>query len=133
MGNIQQWFSGTRMMDTSLTSGQQAETLALHYLKAQGLKPLQQNFRCRFGEIDLVMQENNAIVFVEVKYRRNKQWGGGLAAITQSKQRKLKLTALHYLQRHQAYANHPCRFDALVIEGALIEPSYQWVTNILSD
>lgn len=121
------------MMDTSLTSGQQAETLALHYLKAQGLKPLQQNFRCRFGEIDLVMQENNAIVFVEVKYRRNKQWGGGLAAITQSKQRKLKLTALHYLQRHQAYANHPCRFDALVIEGALIEPSYQWVTNILSD
>lgn len=113
--------------------GQQAEVLALNYLKKQGLQPLQQNFHCRFGEIDLIMQEENAIIFVEVKYRRDTAFGGGLAAITQSKQRKLKLTALNYLQRHQQFHNLPCRFDALVIEGHLSNPRYEWVTNILQD
>jgi putative endonuclease len=120
------------MVDGSLLSaGQQAEMLALNYLKAQGLRPLKQNFHCRFGEIDLIMQEKDAIIFVEVKYRRNSHFGGGLAAITPGKQRKLKLAASHYLQRYQPHSDRPCRFDAVVIEGNLNHPHYQWITHIL--
>lgn len=120
------------MADESfLNPGKQAEILALNYLKAQGLKPLQQNFHCRFGEIDLIMQEKNAIIFIEVKYRQHNAFGGGLAAITPSKQRKLRLTASHYLQRYQPHSDMPCRFDALVIEGHLSRPHYQWITHIL--
>lgn len=114
-----------------LTPGQQAEILALDYLKAQGLVPLQQNFHCRFGEIDLIMQEKSTLIFVEVKYRRNRHFGGGLSAITLNKQRKLRLTASHYLQRLQSHPDRACRFDALVIEGDLNCPHYQWITHIL--
>lgn len=117
---------------THLTVGAWAEDLALHYLQQQGLKICMRNFRCRLGEIDLIMQEKQTLVFVEVKYRQKHRFGGALAAITPIKCKKMHQTASYYLQQRGLYDVVPCRFDAIVIEGSPSKASYQWIKNILS-
>ncbi len=105
--------------------GAAAERLAATYLQQQGLKLLECNYRSRFGEIDLIMQDDREIVFVEVRMRRNTMFGGAGASITPSKQRKLALTAEDYLTRH-GYA--ACRFDAVLLES--LDPrQLQWIRN----
>jgi len=113
------------------TTGQQAEDLACDYLRTHGLRLLRRNFHCRFGEIDLIMQQQKQLIFVEVKYRRYTHFANPVTTITWQKQKKLRLTASFYLQQHPHHANMPCRFDAMVIEGTLDNPHYQWLTNIL--
>ena len=83
----------------SKSTGQYYEQQALVFLQQQGLQLVQQNFSCRFGEIDLVMREQQTLVFVEVKFRRSRHFGGAAAAVTVSKQQKLSRTALYYLQQ----------------------------------
>ncbi|MBY6018528.1 YraN family protein [Halomonas denitrificans] len=104
--------------------GQQAEDAAEHYLQQQGLTPVARNVQCRFGELDLVMRQGNTLVFIEVKYRRNSAFGGAAAAVTATKQRKLRLTADWYLQQ-QGLSQYPCRFDVVAIEGDTIN----WIQN----
>lgn len=104
--------------------GLQAEQQARSYLEQQGLKLLEQNLQCRFGEIDLIMRHNNFLVFVEVKYRQQHRFGGAVAAVTSSKQNKLRLTAQWYLQQ-QGWLDRPCRFDVIAIEGDQIN----WIEN----
>ena len=65
------------------------ENLALKYLKKQGLKLLQKNYHCRLGEIDLVMQDEDCIVFIEVRYRENADFGNGLDTVNKTKQQNL--------------------------------------------
>lgn len=96
-------------------NGHEAEQLAASFLQRQGLTLLEQNYRCRFGEIDLIMQDQQAIVFVEVKMRASESFGGAAASISASKQKKLLHTARHYLS--QLSTEPPCRFDALLITG----------------
>lgn len=96
----------------SKSTGQYYEQQALVFLQQQGLQLVQQNFSCRFGEIDLVMREQQTLVFVEVKFRRSRHFGGAAAAVTVSKQQKLSRTALYYLQ--QTGQQH-CRFDVVAI------------------
>lgn len=116
---------------TTLSLGKEAETLAVNYLIKQGLTAISQNYHCRFGEIDLIMRDASSLIFIEVKYRRQPSFQRALAAITPSKQRKLKLTAMHYLQQHHVMRQMPCRFDALAMEGDLSHVRYEWVKNIL--
>lgn len=85
-----------------------------------------QQVRMRMGELDLVMREGPAWVFVEVKARRSQTFGGGLAAVTRSKQLKLRRTAEGYLQRQQA-SQQPCRFD--VVEVNLGTDEITWIRN----
>ncbi|MCL4153441.1 UNVERIFIED_CONTAM: hypothetical protein GTU68_006222 [Idotea baltica] len=95
--------------------GDSEEQRACEYLQSQGLELITQNFTCRMGEIDLIMQHKNSLVFVEVRYRANKDFGGAAASITKSKQRKIVRTALFYQQQH---APKSCmRFDVVAIEG----------------
>ena len=88
------------------------------------------NYRCRFGEIDLIMRENETLVFVEVRKRKplrgRTDFGGALASITAAKQAKLVATAQHYL----ADIKHPppCRFDAVLLNG-LHTRDVEWLTN----
>ncbi|RVT45766.1 YraN family protein [Rheinheimera sediminis] len=96
----------------SKSTGQFYEQQALVFLQQQGLQLLQQNYSCRFGEIDLVMREQQCLVFVEVKFRRSNSFGGAAAAVTQAKQQKLTRAASFYLQ--QAGQQH-CRFDVVAI------------------
>ena len=93
--------------------GRHAEALAARYLVRSGMKLVQKNFHCPMGEIDLIMLDQDAIVFVEVKYRSNKRFGHGMEFVDQRKQRKLRNTALVYLQRHPRYASLAQRFDVI--------------------
>lgn len=105
--------------------GNEAEDLALAYLQAAGLVLIARNWRCRLGEIDLIMQQHQTLVFVEVRYRRSARYGGAMASITPAKQRKLLLTAQYYLQR---LSHTPaCRFDAVLIQG---QQAPIWLQNI---
>ena len=94
--------------------GSAAEQLAATYLQQKGLKLLESNYRCRFGEIDLIMRDGKEIVFVEVRLRSNAFYGGAGASITNSKQQKLTRTAEHYLMQH---GSTPCRFDAVLMDS----------------
>ncbi|WP_018152655.1 YraN family protein [Leeia oryzae] len=109
----------------SLVAGHSAEQLAALYLQQQGLKLLTRNYRCRFGEIDLIMQDGKTLVFVEVRARKSKTFGGAVASVTASKQQKLILTAQSYLStlRHLP----ACRFDVVGFEGQDAPP--HWIRH----
>ena len=114
----------------ALRKGLRFEDRARSYLTRQGLGLLETNFRSRFGEIDLIMQEGETICFVEVKYRESSDYGGAASTITRSKQRKLVKTALFYLTRHRRYAQRPLRFDALLIQRqADGSERIEWIKN----
>lgn len=106
-------------------AGRAAEDIAAAYLQQQRLRLLLRNYRCRHGEIDLVMQDGEQIVFVEVRLRSGTHYGGAGASITSAKQRRLLRAAEHYLQRH---SSAPCRFDVILLSS----PSFnglQWLKN----
>lgn len=108
--------------------GAMAEQLAAEFLQRQGLQLLARNYRCRFGEIDLVMQDGATLVFVEVRQRRRTDFGGAAASIDVHKQRKLQLAAEHYLAplRHLP----PCRFDAVLLQNS--GDRVEWLKNAFS-
>ena len=97
------------------TDGARAEEQALRFLVSHGLKLAQRNYRCRMGEIDLILQEGKTLVFVEVRMRRGRSFGGAAESITTSKKAKLIATARHYLAGQRP--TPACRFDAVLIEA----------------
>ncbi|MFA6178622.1 MAG: YraN family protein [Candidatus Methylopumilus sp.] len=107
------------------TLGSAAEQLAADYLQQQGLTMITCNYRCKFGEIDLVMREAKTLVFVEVRLRSNPRFGNAAASITPAKQQKIARTAEHYLQQH---GNSACRFDAVVMDKADTH-NIEWIRN----
>lgn len=107
--------------------GFSAELKARAYLIKQGLKWVASNYRCRFGEIDLVMRDGDCTIFVEVRTRSSILYGGALASVTDKKQKKLLKTASYYLISNKMNENYPIRFDILSFEG--IPPQIEWVKN----
>ena len=107
-------------------TGAQAEQWAAQYLQQQGLKPIAQNYRGRFGEIDLIMQDGASLVFIEVRLRRNPDFGGAAASIDSRKQQRIIRTAQQYL----AGLNHipPCRFDVVLMDDAQGH-NVRWLKN----
>ena len=103
--------------------GDAAENAALAHLQAAGLRLMARNFRTPGrggGEIDLIMRERDGtLVFVEVRQRADASRGGASASITPRKQQRIVLAARHFLLR--LGSQPPCRFDAVLIEGARIE------------
>jgi putative endonuclease len=97
------------------TIGKEVESLVSIYLQQQGLKLLEANYRCNFGEIDLIMDDNDTLVFIEVRYRNNLSYGDGVVSINKSKQHKIKRTAIYYLQQHALYDKVICRFDIVAV------------------
>ena len=105
------------------------EKTAESYLRASGLKLLQRNFSCRFGEIDLIMEDEQTIVFIEVKYRKNAQHGSGAEAVTFHKQNKISRTASWYLAKHPHRADQFCRFDVVSIEPETTDQNIDWIKS----
>jgi putative endonuclease len=108
---------------TTKQSGDAAEDCALAYLVASGLTLLARNYRTPGrggGELDLVMRERNGtLVFVEVRHRTSRDFGGAAASVSATKQRRIIFAARHYLMR---LANPPpCRFDVVVVEGGEVQ------------
>ena len=97
----------------SLSFGKAQEAKAARYLHSKGLRLLCKNYHCRYGEIDLIMADSGVLVFVEVRFRRQARYGSAVASVTAGKQRKIRLAAAHYLQRHPQLMHNPCRFDAI--------------------
>jgi len=98
-------------------AGAKAEEVARIYLEQRGLRLVGQNYRCRQGEIDLIMQDGETLAFIEVRYRKTTGFGSPAESVTPSKQRRIIMTANHYLQSKSS-ANIPaCRFDMLAIVG----------------
>ncbi len=95
------------------TRGQEAEKLAAAFLERKRLRIVERNYRSRFGEIDLIARDGEALVFVEVRERKSEAFGGAAASITTAKQKKLTRTALAYLTGNARPP--PCRFDAILI------------------
>jgi len=106
------------MLTTKQTDGAQAELYARKYLVNQGLIWLASNFRCRVGEIDLIMKTcEGELVFVEVRRRTSDKFGGAAASVTRSKQQKLMKTAALYLLKYPNQGQHGVRFDVLAFDG----------------
>lgn len=97
--------------------GQRAEELALEHLEARGLTLVTRNFRCRAGEIDLVMQGRGTLVFVEVRSRRSSRFASPLESVDFRKRGKLVRTAGYFLVRYGAFRHHAVRFDVVAVEG----------------
>lgn len=111
-------------------AGREAEACALRYLQHHGLQLLTQNWLCKRGELDLVMLDGDTVVFVEVRYRRHSGWGGALESIDARKQEKLTLAAQSFLQQAPEWADSPCRFDVVAINGDPgKEPALNWLQN----
>ena len=115
------------MMHNPYQSGQQAENIALEYLNRHNLRLVQKNFHSRFGEIDLIMRERSSLVFVEVRARASRSFGGAAASVSQDKQQKLIKTATNYLLSKNSYDKQPIRFDVVAIEG--VELQIEWIKN----
>ncbi len=116
-----------------LKQGEDAEKACCKFLRSQGLKLIDKNFSCRQGEIDLIMLDKSVLVFVEVRFRKNDRFGGGLASITPAKQQKLRKTAELYLQKNTRYEN--ARFDVVSMSKNTQtkhnkqQYCFDWITN----
>ncbi|MEW5966778.1 MAG: YraN family protein [Pseudomonadota bacterium] len=108
--------------------GQQAEAQAEAFLAAQGLAPVTRNWRCRFGEIDLVMRDGATLVFVEVRLRARGDFGGAAASVTPAKQQKLVAAARQYLAGLKTQP--ACRFDVVALDG---KAAPEWIRNAIDD
>lgn len=116
---------------TSKEIGTSAEKLALSYLNAQGLKKITSNYACRYGEIDLVMQDNKMLVFIEVRYRKSSRYGSGAETVDFRKQQKILKSADHFLQKHPKLNKLPCRIDVLSIGPE--KTDIDWIPNAIEN
>ncbi|MGQ9686594.1 MAG: YraN family protein [Thiobacillaceae bacterium] len=95
--------------------GAEAEERAALHLQAQGLELLARNWRCRYGEIDLILRDGATLVFVEVRSRRRGDYGGAAESISAAKRARLERSAAAYLM--QCKHRGACRFDAVLVDG----------------
>lgn len=125
MSLFRRWRAAPDLRTSRQRSGDAAEDAALAFLQQQGLRQVERNFRCQGGEIDLIMQEQDTLVFVEVRWRSSSSHGGALASVTRTKQKRLLLAAQVFLQR---YRQPPaCRFDVIAYDGGQMT----WLRNAL--
>lgn len=113
-----------------LTAGKAAEDLAASYLIDRGLKLVTRNYRCRFGEIDLILHDGRTTVFAEVRLRGSQRFGGAAASVTAQKQQRLIATAQHYLTGQ--HTPPICRFDVVTLDR--LEPSrIEWIKDAFGE
>lgn len=111
-------------------AGEHGEALALEYLLRQGLVPIRQNFSCRLGELDLVMQDEHCLVVVEVRYRSDGAIVAAGQTIDYRKQQKLIRTAAMFLAWNEKFAAMPLRFDVVGIDtDANGQSSINWIRD----
>jgi putative endonuclease len=121
--------------ETTTVLGRAAEDLALRYLERAGLGLLTRNYRCRAGELDLVMFQHEprpALVLVEVRSRSRREFGSAAATIGWAKQRRISLAARHLLLARRELRHLPARFDVIAIDSPAepgAQPVVTWIRN----
>jgi putative endonuclease len=113
-------------MGKTQESGNRAESLAADMLVRHGLTLVERNYRCRQGEIDLIMRHDGSLVFVEVRLRRNPRFGDAFASVDHRKQQRLVRAAQHYLARSGWQG--PCRFDVVGFDSDM---QAEWLKDAL--
>ena len=116
------------MLNTRQKFGEQGESLAVWYLKKNGYKILEQNYRTNLGEIDIIAREKKTLVFVEVKSRRSIRYGSPKWAVTPKKQRTISMVALSYLKATKQ-TDARARFDVVTIISNQDQPQIEIVKN----
>lgn len=114
----------------NIKTGKRAEDIAKAFLQQNGLIWVTSNFHSRQGEVDLIMQDDQTLVFVEVKFRKTNAFGGAISAISNKKQEKIRQCATFYLQQNgfNEY-NTACRFDAVLLDGNINAPIIKWLKD----
>ncbi|MFB3100771.1 MAG: YraN family protein [Gammaproteobacteria bacterium] len=113
----------------SYQRGRWAEQTALEYLLTKKLKLLDKNFRSSFGEIDLIMQDNSIILFIEVRYRSNNHFYTALESISKKKCERIISTSYQYLSKNRSASQLDCRFDVVTLSGPQKTPTIEWIKN----
>lgn len=109
--------------------GLAAEDAALAFLQERGLALLARNARYPFGEVDLVMRDGAAVVFVEVRYRRSAAFGGAATSVDAAKRRKIAKASQAWLGSHRAFANASCRFDVVAVTPSATGLCCDWIAS----
>ena len=100
---------------TSGKIGDAAETIALNFLKAKGLRFITRNFKTKLGEIDLIFQDAKHLIFIEIKARKSHQYGHPAEFVNFAKQKKIIRTAMIFLQKNKVFSDIQCRFDVITL------------------
>ncbi|NNJ73391.1 MAG: YraN family protein [Enterobacterales bacterium] len=114
---------------SSRSIGQQTEQLARDFLQVKGLRFIASNINYPFGELDLVMQDGDYLVFIEVRYRARADYGSALESVTRKKRQRITKAAQAYLQQEKLWQRCDCRFDLVTLSGQLSKPSIEWFKN----
>lgn len=117
--------------ENTTAAGRRGEDLARRHLESQGLEFLERNYRCRAGEIDLVMLEGTTLVIVEVRSRASAEHGSAAATVGPRKQRRIILAARHLMLTRPAYRRLAARFDVVAIDasGHDAPPVVTWIRD----
>lgn len=118
-------------MNLKQQQGKQCEQLACEFLQGRGLTLLDRNYRCRLGELDLIMRDGSSVVFVEVRFRRNCRYGTAAETVNSVKQRRLIRAARLYLQSRRIDAS--CRFDVVAVVGTGPATTLRWIKNAFQE
>lgn len=117
-------------MTDDVSTGKRWEDFAARFVSLRGTTIIARRYRCRFGEIDLIGRQKDALVIFEVRARRRAAIVSALESVDASKQRKIRSTARFFLARHPALADLPTRFDIVAIEGIdCPKPRVRWIQN----
>jgi putative endonuclease len=108
-------------------AGSEGEHAALQHLQRSGLKLIARNYRCKAGEIDLVMLDGAVLALIEVRYRGTSAFGGAAASVTWRKQRRIITAARHLLLTRADLRRYPARFDVVAITSGLRGPEIRWI------
>ncbi|HSC68883.1 MAG TPA: YraN family protein [Cellvibrio sp.] len=118
---------------TTISIGANAEAQAELFLHQQGLITRAKNYRCKLGEIDLIMLEKTAagtrFIFVEVRLRTNKRFAPAVETVDYRKQQKIIRTATRFLQEQRLFDKVACRFDVIALDQTGTAPPIQWIQN----
>lgn len=117
MNNEKTKDSVSNIRKNNRATGSEYEKAAGRYLEEKGYRIIEYNYRCRYGEIDLIAKDGECLVFCEVKYRSGKRKGHPLEAVDKRKQKVIFKCALHYLSEKKM-GEIPCRFDVIGIENS---------------
>ncbi|NNE37620.1 MAG: YraN family protein [Gammaproteobacteria bacterium] len=120
------------MVPSSTSIGAAAEDSAINFLKLKGLKLIKRNFRSKYGEIDLIMNDRQCTVFVEVRYRRSKNFLTPLESIDHKKVKKIINCCKYYIQKSKTDGDS-YRFDIITISGKLENPEIDWYQNAFNE
>lgn len=113
-----------KLRPSHLVRGERSEYLACNYLLNQGLQLLEKNFQCKYGELDLIMKDNETLVIVEVRFRKSNKYGSAAESISKKKQSRIIATTQYYLSSNKI--DSLVRFDALAMSS---DTDINWIKN----